>query len=110
MTQLRQLLETWQTEDTHQHPTQSLKIDVPVATLAKIRALGEMYPGRSEQQIINDLLHAALHDIEEAMPYVAGRRVIAQDEFGDDIFEDTGPGPRFQQLTHKHLQGLDGGE
>ena len=41
------------------------------------------------------------------MPYVAGQRVIATDEQGDPVYEDSGPTPRFIELTRKHRRTLE---
>ena len=40
------------------------------------------------------------------MPYVAGSKVIATDDQGDPIYEDTGPTPRFIELTRRNQQKL----
>lgn len=106
MSRLKQLLNDWQDQETEQHGVTAMQLELPVNVVARVMALAEMYPGRSQQQIIGDLLQAALFDMEESMPYVAGDTVIARDEFGDAIYEDTGPGPRFQQLTRHYLQQL----
>lgn len=81
-------------------------VRVPVEDAAKLAALCEMYPKRTSEQIITDLLSAALSDLETAMPYVKGAKVIRQDEMGDPIYEDLGPTPEFIKLTHKHLDKL----
>jgi hypothetical protein len=40
------------------------------------------------------------------MPYEPGTRVISTDEQGDPVFEDTGPTPRFMELSRKHRRSL----
>ena len=81
-------------------------VRLPIEDAAKLAALCEMYPKRTSEQIITDLLSAALSDLETTMPYVKGSRVVSQDEMGDPIYEDLGPTPEFIQLTHKHLDKL----
>jgi hypothetical protein len=56
--------------------------------------------------IITDLISAGLDELESAMPYVQGNRVIGKDEFGDPVHEDAGPSPRFHQLTRARTQEL----
>lgn len=73
---------------------------------ARIEALQVMYPDCSEEEIVSDLLHAALDELEVAMPYVPGKRVIAEDDQGDPIYEDLGPTPRFYSLSHEFLRKL----
>lgn len=106
MTQLKQLLNKWKKNDREKQGVKQICIDLPLSVAARILALNEMFPGRNEEQLINDVLSAALYDLEELMPYQQGRTIICQDEFGDDIFEDVGPGPQFQSATNKYLHML----
>jgi hypothetical protein len=68
---------------------------------AQISALAEIY-GRSESEVISDMLSVALEDLRTALPYVKGEKVIAEDEFGDPIYEDAGPMPRFLALSKQY--------
>jgi len=40
------------------------------------------------------------------MPYVPGNHVIAEDDYGDPIYEDLGPTPQFYSLSHEILRKL----
>jgi hypothetical protein len=40
------------------------------------------------------------------MPYVPGKRIIAEDDYGDPIYEDLGPTPQFYSLSHEILRKL----
>ena len=103
---VRQLVEAWEesaSEPLAQH-THTVRLSIHDA--AKLAALSEMYPGRSEEALITDLLSAALDDLEAGFPYVEGKRVVAEDEHGDPIHEDTGSTPRFLELSRKHLARL----
>ena len=66
-----------------------------------------MFPGRSVEQLITELLGEALKEIVAAMPYVAGKRVISTDEQGDPVYEDVGLTPRFMELARKHRRALE---
>ncbi len=79
---------------------------LPLEDAAKINALAEMYPKRSRSEILGELLSAALEELETSLPYVAGEKVIAQDELGDPLYEDVGPTPKFITLSQKHLNLL----
>ncbi|MBA1146075.1 type 1 pili tip component [Ectothiorhodospiraceae bacterium WFHF3C12] len=104
---MKDLLETWESSAGERRTPQAYAVQLPIHDAAKLAALSEMYPGRSEQDIITDLLSTALDEIEAAFPYVQGHRVVAEDEHGDPIYEDAGLTPRFQSLTRKHLQRLE---
>lgn len=103
----RELLETWERSAGERRTPEIYSVRLPIHDAAKLAALAEMFPGRSEQDIITDLLSAALDEIEAAFPYVSGNRVVAEDEHGDPIYEDVGLTPRFQALARKHLQYIN---
>jgi len=53
-------------------------------------------------------LHVSTHwstwldELEAAMPYIPGERVIREDDHGHPVYEDTGPTPRFLELARQH--------
>ena len=103
---LRELVAHWEMHESEQRAPIEHRVRLPLQDAAKLAALAEMYPGRSEQQLITDILSAALDDIEASFPYVEGSQVIAEDDQGDPIYADEGLTPRFKELTRKHLQAL----
>lgn len=104
---LKELVEIWESSAGERRTRRSYSVRLPMHDAAKIAALSEMFPGRSEQDIITDLISAALDELEASFPYVQGSRVVAEDERGDPIHEDTGRTPRFRELTAQHLRRLD---
>ena len=74
---------------------------------ARIAALVEMFPHKPEGEIIAELLALALDQLEAALPYEQGNRVIAEDEMGDPVYEDVGLTPRFLALSKKHAARLE---
>ena len=104
---INRLLQDWESHYRSDVATAPLHINLPIAQVARIKALAEIYDGRSEQQIIADLLGVALDQLEAALPYVQSKRVIAEDEFGDPLFADEGPTPRLLELTRKYYQQLE---
>lgn len=83
------------------------RVRLPVSAAAQIAALAEMYPPRTEAEFIGDLVAAALNELQAALPYVPGDKVIAEDDCGDPIYEDVGPTPRFIALAGKYRQVLE---
>ncbi len=100
---VRDLLDLWHQTAAGELTEQQFCVRLPVEDAAKIEALAEMFPRRSVEEIIMDLLGAALGDLESSLPYVRGDTVVAQDEEGDPLFEDVGPTPRYLSLVQKHL-------
>ncbi len=81
-------------------------VRLPLDDAARLHALAELFPGRSVELIITDLVHAALDEIVAAMPYEPGPKVISRDDQGDPVFEDKGLTPRFEELTRQYRKSL----
>ncbi|MBS0380060.1 MAG: type 1 pili tip component [Proteobacteria bacterium] len=105
----KELLESWRTGAAAPRTVRTYAVRLPLDDAARLGALADMFPGRTPEQLITELLGVALKDLAAAMPYVAGTRVISSDEQGDPVYEDTGPTPRFMELTRKHLRSLGEG-
>lgn len=104
---IRNLLEEWRRSAAGKLTVKEYRVRLTHHDAARIAALVEMYPGRTETAIITDLLSAALDELEGALPYVQGTRIIAEDEQGDPVYEDIGPTPHFVELTRKHMAKLE---
>jgi hypothetical protein len=104
----KELLDSWRDAAADSPTAKSYAVRLPLDEAAQLLALAEMFPGRTVEQLISELLAAALKETAAAMPYVAGRRVIATDEQGDPIYEDVGPTPRFIALARQHRRALQG--
>lgn len=100
---VHQLVEFWEKSFSGPLTATTYQLRLPMEDAAKIEALAEMYPKRSRESIITDLLSAALGELVTGLPYVQGNQIIARDEEGEPIYEDIGPTPRYLQLTRKHL-------
>ena len=103
----KDLLENWRETAAQPRTATEFAVRLPVDDAARLAALAEMFPGRTPEQIITDLLGAALQEVETSMPYIAGKKVISNDEQGDPIFEDVGLTPRFVELTRRHRKKLE---
>lgn len=103
---IRELLEEWESNSHGHEAPISMSVHIPVDVAARILALNELYPERTQEQIFIELLTVALDEVEEAFPYVQGDKVIAEDEFGDPMYEDSGLTPRFIELTRKYQEQL----
>ena len=103
---LRELIKRWEESASEQRTPFTYSVRLPLQDAAKLAALAEMYPGRSETELITDLLSAALDEVEASFPYVQGSHIAAEDEEGDPIYADAGLTPRFKELTQRHLARL----
>jgi hypothetical protein len=107
---IKELLEDWSKNGQSKLTAREYRVRLAVHDAARIAALADMYPRKTEEQLITELLSAALDTLEAALPYRQGDRVISEDELGDPIYEDVGPTPRFLTLARKHAARLAGEE
>lgn len=101
------LIEQWENAASGKMTGREFCMRLPMNDAARIAALGEMYPRRSETDLISELLSATLDELQNAMPYIPGSRVVAEDEEGNPVMEDLGPTPRFLELSRKYLTKLE---
>ena len=104
----KSLLDSWSDQEPPATTDQDYSVRLSADDAARIHALVDLYPGMDKERIITDLISAALDELEAAMPYVPGERVIREDDHGDPVFEDTGPTPRFLELARAHQKRLQG--
>jgi hypothetical protein len=103
----KKLLESWRESAPAPRTVTEYSVRLPLDAAAQLQALTEMFPGRTAEQLITDLLGQALQEVATAMPYVAGQKVISTDEQGDPVYEDVGPTPRFMELARKNRKRLE---
>lgn len=102
----KNLLDAWSRQRPQEKTEERYAIRLDVEDAARLEALAELFPGNDPEHIVSDLLAAALDEVEAAMPYEAGSRVIREDEFGDPVYEDVGMTPRFLELARRHRERL----
>jgi hypothetical protein len=97
----KSLLDRWRKDPPPLRTAREYAVRLPVDDASRLHALTELFPGRTVEEIITDLLHAGLDEIAAAMPYEAGPTVISRDDQGDPVYEDVGLTPRFVELTRR---------
>jgi len=102
----KSLLDRWKRTATPQKTAQEYAIRLAIDDAARLHALAELFPGQSLEDILADLLRAALEEIAAAMPYERGPKVISRDDHGDPVYEDIGLTPRFVELSRKFKKDL----
>lgn len=101
---LKDLIKNWEKTATSPLTDKEFPVRLTAKDAAKVAALCEMYPSRTPEQIVTELLGAALNELETTLPYIKGDQISALDELGDPIYEDVGPTSTFSELTRKHLE------
>lgn len=100
------LLDYWKKDTDPPRSVAEYAVRLPLDDAARLLALGGLFPGRRQEDIITELLHAALDEVAAAMPYEPGSKVISVDDHGDPIYEDVGLTPRFVELTREFKKRL----
>ncbi|MCQ4263492.1 pilin assembly protein [Stutzerimonas stutzeri] len=103
---ISELVSHWERDAKGRMSQTSYNIALDIESAARLAALAEMYPKRSTEALLGELVGAALEAVETSLPYVRGTQVIATDEQGDPVYEDIGPTPRFLELSRRHLQQM----
>ncbi|SDH59211.1 pilin assembly protein [Pseudomonas panipatensis] len=104
---IRDLVRHWEQSARGRLTSHHYSIPLDVETAARLAALHDMYPKRSVEELLGELVSSALEELEASFPYVRGQKVVALDEQGDPLYEDIGPTPRFLQLSRKYLHELN---
>ncbi len=97
----------WQMPDNTRLMKRQTSVRLAVHIEAKIAALCDLYPGKSKSQLINDLLSAALDDLESGFEKVKGNH-IGQDydvakQQQTELYYDVGPRRAYLDSVNKHL-------
>ena len=101
------LLDRWKKTPAPAKTAKEYAVRLTLDDAARLQALAELFPGRSIEEIVTDLLSAGLDEIAAAMPYEKGPKVISRDDHGDPVYEDVGLTPRFVELTRKYKKNLE---
>ncbi|AOE87156.1 pilin assembly protein [Pseudomonas sp. TCU-HL1] len=103
---IRELVSHWEQNAKGRLTRSEYSVHLDLESAARLAALSEMYPKRSVEELIGELVGSALEELEASFPYVRGSQVVATDEQGDPLYEDIGPTPRFLALSRRYLQQL----
>lgn len=102
MNRMKQLIEVWESESRAEPAVNDISLKLTAGDYARLCALEELFPARTREQLVRDLLATALDEFEEALPYIPGKKVVGEDEFGDPLYEDVGLTPKFEALARKY--------
>ncbi|GGJ82083.1 pilin assembly protein [Pseudomonas matsuisoli] len=103
---IRELTQHWEESSRAQSTAHTYSLRLDIESAARIEALCELYPSRTREALLAELVQSALEELEESFPYVEGDNVQSRDEMGDPMYEDVGLTPRFLELSRKHLHRL----
>jgi predicted DNA-binding protein len=96
---LKDLLRDWQLNADRKLSSITLECCIKANDMNRVEALATTFQ-KDKQAVIEDLIHAALNELENSIPYVAGEHVIRVED-GDPIYEDIGIMPEYLQNKRK---------
>lgn len=103
---IRELAQHWEENAKGRLTKTRYAIHLDMESAARLSALTEMYPKHHPEELLGELIGAALEELETSFPYVKGQHMVATDEEGDPLYEDVGPTPRFLALSRRYLHDL----
>lgn len=93
MDTFKNMLNDWESESQEASDRVEYTLTLDKHDLVKIKAFAEAY-GLDEATITEGLIHSAIKEAEQAMPYVKGSQVIRVEE-GEEIYADAGKTPAY---------------
>lgn len=93
MESFKTMLKDWENNAQEASELAEITLTIRKHDLVKIKAFSQAY-GLSESVITENLIHTAIKEAEQAMPYVKGSEVIRIEE-GEEIFADVGKTPAY---------------
>ena len=101
----RDMLNNWESRSQESSERVEYTLALHKHDLVKIKAFAQAY-GLDEATITQGLIHSALKQAEQAMPYVKGSEVIRVEE-GENIYADAGRTPAFIEAEQAISKALD---
>ena len=103
---IKELVKHWDKHGRGRLPRDAAYLSLADQHHDRLQKLAALYPMKSTQDLMRDLISAALDELETSFPYVQGEKVVAYDEDGFEIYEDKGLTPQFVALSQKHIKRL----
>ena len=74
---IRELVRHWQENAQGRLTRTPYQIHLDLESAARLAALQEMYPKHHVEELLGELIGAALEELEASLPYVKGSKVVA---------------------------------
>ena len=97
------MLESWENHAEEEKKKIKTQISYLASDDIKLKALAEVYKLPFDE-VVASLIHQAILEVEEKMPYVPGDRVIRVEESAE-IYEDVGPTARYLEAQEQLRAG-----
>lgn len=105
MDTFKNMLNNWESKSQEASERVEYTLTMDKHDLVKIKAFAEAY-GLNEAMITEGLIHSALKEAEQAMPYMQGSQVIRVEE-GEEIYADVGKTPAFVEAENRIFKSMN---
>lgn len=102
----RDLHKLWSAPDSARLTPQPLALRLPLHVAARLQALCDLYPHKSQTEIVADLLAAALAEVEQGFPPIKGVLVGQDEATGRMRYEDVGPVAKYRRLANDYYLAM----
>lgn len=99
MDAFKTMLNNWESKSQEASERVEFTLTMDKHDLVKIKAFAEAY-GLEEATITEGLIHSAIKETEQAMPYVKGLDVIRVED-GDEVYADAGKTPAYIEAEQR---------
>lgn len=107
MNRVKKLIKEWESNSIPTPTVKVLRINLGAHDYARLCALREVYAGRTEEQIVSDLMSTILDEVEETLRYVQGSKFISQVEKGSSMPDDLECTELFEMFNPKYQHVFD---
>lgn len=99
MDAFKSMLNNWESKSQEASERVEFTLTMDKHDLVKIKAFAEAY-GLEEATITEGLIHSAIKEAEQAMPYVKGKDVIRVED-GEEVYADAGKTPAYIEAEQR---------
>lgn len=99
MDAFKTMLNNWESKSQEASERVEFTLTMDKHDLVKIKAFAEAY-GLEEATITEGLIHSAIKEAEQAMPYVKGKDVIRVED-GEEVYADAGKTPAYIEAEQR---------
>ncbi|MEH6470766.1 MAG: hypothetical protein V7752_05895 [Halopseudomonas sp.] len=99
---ISEMLREWEHHMVKHQPQVNYEVAVGRDDVIKLETLAELYQLPLDD-IIANLIHCALKESEQKMPYIQGKKIIRIEE-GDPVYEDIGRTPQYLKIKQQMEQ------
>ena len=107
MNRVQNLIRDWERSSLPEPTVKVLKIQMGAHDYARLCALKEVYAGRTEEQLVKDLMSTVLDEVEETLPYIQGSKFMSEVELGIPISEDREYSELFDAFNQKYSHAFE---